>query len=835
MATSLHPERLTEILGEAQKLARQYRHGHYGAAHLMVVVVRKAYGLPRMLEAWGKDGEYLSDWAEMRLENQPPADGIVDTPAADDSADRVLAEAEKVRLRLGTDQIDPFCVLVALITPGVAWSLPQLQTLPLTDQEAMQRILQRGSSESRDRDHEPAELAFAPSMENAPQVPYCQPVPDSYTAKGRLTIGREREIRSMGEALHRHQQTGVLIIGDSGVGKTALLQGFVHHLLNASEDEYVEANLLLLETAKLITGCAHAGELETRLSKALDKARRLPQAILLIDDLNLLLEDKGGGNQVAHTLSNAIATGGVAIVATTTTESYVKKIESNEALVRKLELIRIAEPDLETTVKCLEVHAVALEKHHQLRVAEAALTEAAQLAQRYFKERKLPDAAINLLDRTLTATVQANTRSQQECRALLEELDQLDREQQGQQDPAIRLRALRWLEKQVQQRLSPVLLGQLSDETDASSLQDPDDLRRHLRRVLQELSQRAQHKVAAVTPHEIAALVAHQTGIPMGKIQAQEKEKLLKLEDYLKRRVVGQDQAIRVLSDAIVESRSGLNPPGKPIGSFFFLGPTGTGKTELAKTLAEFLFNDEQAMIRFDMSEFKEEHSAALLYGAPPGYVGYEEGGLLVNKVRQQPYSVVLFDEIEKAHPSVYDIFLQIMDEGHVHDRLGKKGSFVDTIVIFTSNIGSEWIAQQFRSGRIPGSGDLIEIMAGQFRPEFLGRLTEVVPFGPIREDVVARIFDIQIKKVLELLEQKGISMVIDEEARQHFARRGYSDRYGARPIASVIRSQIRRPISRMLVSGALASGMQLRLTLDEDQQAAWKIVDHAQQITVEP
>ena len=833
MATSLHPERLHEILSETQKLARQYRHGHYGAAHLMVVVMRKAYGLPRMLEAWDKDADYFADWAEMRLENQAQADGIVDAPAADDSADRVLAEAEKVRLRLGTDQIDPFCVLVALITPGVAWSLPQLQTLPLTDQEAMQRILLRGTSEPRNRGEESAEPAFALSPENTPQVPYCQPVPEAYTAKGRLTIGREREIRSMGEALHRHQQTGVLIIGDSGVGKTALLQGFVHHLLHASEDEYVDANILLLETAKLITGCAHAGELETRLSKALDKARRLPQAILLIDDLNLLLEDKGGGNQVAHTLSNAIASGGVAIVATTTTESFVKKIESNEALVRKLELIRIAEPDVETTIKCLEVHAVALEKHHQLRVAEQSLAEAAQLAQRYFKERKLPDAAINLLDRTLTATVQANARSQQECRALLEELAQLDREQQGQQD-ATRLRALRWLEKQVQQRLSPVLLGQLSDETDASTLQDPDDLLRHLRRILQELSERAQHKVKSVTPHEIAALVAHQTGIPLGKIQAQEKEKLLKLEDYLKRRVVGQDQAIRVLSDAIVESRSGLNPPGKPIGSFFFLGPTGTGKTELAKTLAEFLFNDEQAMIRFDMSEFKEEHSAALLYGAPPGYVGYEEGGLLVNKVRQQPYSVVLFDEIEKAHPSVYDIFLQIMDEGHVHDRLGKKGSFVDTIVIFTSNIGSDWIAQQFRAGRIPGSGDLIEIMAGHFRPEFLGRLTEVVPFGPIREDVVARIFDIQMKGVLALLEQKGIQMVVSEEARQHFARRGYSDRYGARPIASVIRSQIRRPISRMLVSGALASGMQLRLELDEEQQAAWKILDHARQTTVE-
>ncbi len=835
MVTTEQNERLNEVLNDAKKLARQHRHGTFGAAHLMTAVMKKSSGLAKMLEAWGKDSEYLVEWAEMRLENQLPADGIVDFPLADDSTNRVLAEGEKVRLRLGIDQIDPFCLLVALLTPGVAWSAPQLQTLPITDQEAVHLLSERSFSTPSASNDVQGEISFSPESEPAKSIPYCNPVSDKFIAKGRHTIGREGETRTMSEALHRHHTTGVLIIGDSGVGKTALLQAYTHYLDNETEGEFAEANILLMDTAKLITGCAHQGEIETRLSKAFDKARKLPQCILLIDDLQLLLEDKGGGNNVGHTLSAAIAAGGIAIVATITTESFVKKVEANEALIRKLEIIRISEPDLETTLKCLEVHRVALEKHHQLKITDLALKEAAQLSQRYYKERKLPDAAINLLDRSLAAVAHANLRSQQDCLGLQAELDQMAREVKTGGDADQQMAALHWLGKQIQSKLSPVLLGQLNNETEAAEIQAPLALLQHLQSMLDELSRLALHKTLTVTPTEIAALVAHQTGIPMGKIQAQEKDKLVHLDEYLKRRVVGQDQAITALSDAIVESRSGLNPPGKPIGSFFFLGPTGTGKTELAKTLAEFLFNDEQAMIRFDMSEFKEEHSAALLYGAPPGYVGYEEGGLLVNKVRQQPYSVVLFDEIEKAHPSVYDIFLQIMDEGHIHDRLGKKGSFVDTIVIFTSNIGSEWIAQQFRAGHIPASGELIEIMAGKFRPEFLGRLTEVVPFGPIGEDAVARIFDIQMKKVFALLEQKGIHLEISADARQHFAQSGYSDRYGARPIASVIRSQIRRPISRMLVTGVLNHGMHLRLELDDALQPSWSVAKPSPSTKMEP
>jgi ATP-dependent Clp protease ATP-binding subunit ClpB len=298
------------------------------------------------------------------------------------------------------------------------------------------------------------------------------------------------------------------------------------------------------------------------------------------------------------------------------------------------------------------------------------------------------------------------------------------------------------------------------------------------------------------------------------------------MEQFLKKRVVGQDHALKAVSDAILESRSGLNKKGQPMGSFFLLGPTGTGKTEFAKSIAEFLFNDEKAMIRFDMSEFKEEHSAALLYGAPPGYIGYQEGGLLVNKIRQQPYSVLLFDEIEKAHPSVFDIFLQIMDEGQIHDRLGKEGDFSNALILFTSNIGSDQIADQVSKGEIPLPHQLMDIMTGHFRPEFLARLTEIVPFAPISEEHVARIFEIQLQSLIEALNKQGIGFSMSKDAIQMLAVNGFNAKYGARQLTGVIRNQLRRPISKLIISGELKKGQQIEIFKHEvDQQLDWNII----------
>lgn len=335
----------------------------------------------------------------------------------------------------------------------------------------------------------------------------------------------------------------------------------------------------------------------------------------------------------------------------------------------------------------------------------------------------------------------------------------------------------------------------------------------------------AEDKKPTLDKDYVRDVLAAITGLPIGNIQSEEREKLSNAEEIIHRRLVGQGHAVKSVLDAIYESRSGLNKKGQPIGSFFFLGPTGTGKTELAKALAEFLFNDEAAILRFDMSEYKEEHSVALLYGAPPGYVGYEEGGLLVNQIRQHPYSVVLFDEIEKAHRSVFDLFLQILDEGKLHDRLGRVGDFSNALIIFTSNIGSEYIFQSFESGHIPTHDEMLEIMQGKFRPEFLARLTEILPFSPITKEMIYKIFDIHIKNLVKSLENQGISFEIDDTAKQYITKVGFNTHYGARPVLGIIRKEIRRPLSKMIIAGDIVSGDTVVMKHDVDRnEIVWEI-----------
>ena len=336
-------------------------------------------------------------------------------------------------------------------------------------------------------------------------------------------------------------------------------------------------------------------------------------------------------------------------------------------------------------------------------------------------------------------------------------------------------------------------------------------------KTMNDMSKEAEPRTA-LDASDLTAVVAKQTGIPMGKVQNSERDKLIGGEDTLKNRVVGQDHAVKTVLDSVFESRSGLNKKGQPMGSFFFLGPTGTGKTELSKALAEFLFEDESSLIRFDMSEFKEEHSVALLYGAPPGYVGYEEGGLLVNKIRQKPYSVVLFDEIEKAHKSVFDLFLQILDEGKLHDRLGRVGDFSNALILFTSNIGSEFIVDAFTDGRIPENNELMDIMQGSFRPEFLARLTEIVPFSPIMPEGVVKIFDIHLNGLLKLLAEQNIKLEMTDEVKKQIAAKGYNKQYGARPLIGIIRKELRHPLSKLIISGKVQQGDTVEVSIIDDK-----------------
>jgi ATP-dependent Clp protease ATP-binding subunit ClpA len=523
-------------------------------------------------------------------------------------------------------------------------------------------------------------------------------------------------------------------------------------------------------------------------------------------------------------LKPELARGELTLIGATTNEEYRKYIESDEAFSRRFELVRVHEPDTETAINMLR-HIVGLyEKHHQLKVDPEALREAVFMAKRYSKDRKLPDAAVDIMDRTMAAIKMMGDTSAKELDAVKTTLNKVIKDHSG--DAEILLEQLKWCHKEIKDKISPILLNKLNEEypDQDHDLEIPDVLADHLSDVLDKLIVLAGEKRESVTRSDIAAIISYKTGIPLGKIQSKEKEKLLTAEDMLKKRVVGQAHAIKSVAEAILESRSGLIKSNQPIASFFLLGPTGTGKTELAKSLADFLFNDESFLIRFDMSEFKEEHSVALLYGAPPGYAGYQEGGMLVNKIREKPYSVVLFDEIEKAHPSVFDVFLQILDEGKLHDKLGKEGDFSNAIVLFTSNIGSEFISEKFDKGQVPTPTEMMEVMSRYFRPEFLARLTEIVPFAPISEENVVRIFDIHLRSLTEPLARQGVTLSISPEAKKYLSLSGFTPKYGARQIKSVIRNQLRRPISRRIISGEVSKGSKIHLFMNSEEQLEWDL-----------
>ena len=803
---------LNAALKLAKNMAVAERHKSFGVAHLALAMLYEPTGLREVLEGLGKDIAYMIEWFEVRKESYQSEEIPFDDSFEDREVKKLWEEAVRSKIKLGADTIDAVCVFMAIVREGVIYSAAQIELLGVEEKEFLNQFsissFELSASDSQAIEEMSSGFAFAVNLKT-----------DKIITEGSLVIGREEEVRNILENLERTQNKATLLVGDSGIGKTAIVKAFVKELSENRDHQLQNTLVFGLNVSKLLSGSTSENELSKKTVELFEKLNKLQNtSILVIDDLQVLLENATGkSNLMINVLNSQLSEGATNLIMCISSDAYHKYLEKHP-IHTKLEVLQLEELDHFHLLKCLERHQEHFQRAYQIEISQATLAEAIHLSRRYFKESKLPYGAIDLIDRTLAAVKMSNANTSTTITVFKKELEKLKTSEEKD------FSKLQLWQNTLLSKLSAIISSRLIGSYALTEETPYEEGIAKMEALLVELDALSAHKITCIEPTEIEAIIAVITGIPIGKIQADEKDRLLNIENRLQERVKGQNRAIQTLADAIIESRSGLSNPKQPIGSFFFLGPTGTGKTELTKSLAELLFDDENAMIRFDMSEFKEEHSAALLYGAPPGYVGYEEGGMLVTKIRQKPYSVVLFDEIEKAHSSVYDVFLQIMDEGTIHDKLGRSGDFSNAIIIFTSNIASSWIAEEISKGHTPTSNELIEVMSEYFRPEFLGRLTEVVPFSPITEAVAQDIFLLHLSKLQQqLLQQKNISLSLTEEALHYLSNKGYSQKYGARPIAGIIRNYLKKAISKFIVAQQVKEGETLKVHY-KDNQLIWSI-----------
>lgn len=814
-----YSQEVTKALNIAQKIGRENLNAYYTGAHLLKAMLNRDLSLLKHLENLGVDVFYLEEWAEVRIEESPKSPNRYSCDP-DEIIDEIFAEADQIREILDEQEISLFAILTAISSPGVAFSFDQMKTFPITRNELLKDISAFGE-ETMTGTAEPTKKANKGFIQK-----YCINSKDKIKKKNKkeLLVGRDTEISKITEILCRYSKQNVLIIGDHGVGKTALIEGFVQKvLLKQIPDILGGLEIFELDMGALIAGASYKGEIEDRIKNIAQEMKAIPKSVLIIEEFHSLFGSHGSDSGIINLLKSELSNG-LTLIATSTIEEYTKKIEKEQGLAGMFELLKLEESTDEIHFRMLKQTLEDYQLHHKISIDDQTMKEAIRLSQRYMKEKSLPASAIDLIDHTMSVLKTAGESFLKERNHLVTRIIHLEDNTNNYFEEERKMHA-EWLLKDLTEKTKYLIstADTTLEENELPEFENADSLLSFARDLIAKTEKIAQEKRTHITDFDLALIISQKTNIPIGKLKEEEKQRLNEMEGVLAKRVVGQDHAISIVSEAVLETRSGLSKAGQPIGSFFFLGPTGTGKTELAKSLAEFLFQDENAIIRFDMSEFKEEHSAALLYGAPPGYVGYEEGGLLVNKIRQKPYSIVLFDEIEKAHASVFDVFLQIMDEGKLHDRLGKEGDFSNAIILFTSNIGSEFIVDSFGKGEIPQSSKLLEMMSRFFRPEFLGRLTETIPFAPISKDNALKIFEIHLKKeLLDLAKGLNINLNITQEAKEFLSTEGYDIKYGARPLKGVIRGKLRRPLAKKIVAGEFKDGDNIEISLNE-QEITWK------------
>jgi ATP-dependent Clp protease ATP-binding subunit ClpB len=846
-------DRLKGFIQSAQTLALREGNPQITPEHLLKVLLDDPEGLASGLiqRAGGKPKEAL-ERTEAAIGKQPKVSGGGATqPHMAAALGRVLDQAEQMATKAGDSFVTVERVLQALAMAKEADASKILTESGVTPQSLNTTIndLRKG----RTADSAGAEQAYDALKR------YTRDFTEA-AASGKLdpVIGRDEEIRRTIQVLSRRTKNNPVLIGEPGVGKTAIVEGLAHRIVKGDVPESLkDKKVLSLDLGALVAGAKYRGEFEERLKAVLSEIESAQgQIILFIDEMHTLVGagKADGAMDASNLLKPALARGELHCVGATTLDEYRKHVEKDAALARRFQPVFVPEPTVEDTVSILRGLKEKYELHHGVRIADSALVTAATLSNRYITDRFLPDKAIDLVD-------EAASRLRMQIDSKPEELDELDRriiqlkiEREAlkkENDKASKDR-LEKLEKELvnlEEQASTLtqrwqsekdkLAGaqRLKEQLDAARIELEQAQRRgdlakagelaygvipDLEKKLKDVEE-AEDKAGAiaqevVTPDAIASVVSRWTGIPVDKMLEGEREKLLKMEEQIVKRVVGQDEAVRAVSTAVRRSRAGLQDPNRPMGSFMFLGPTGVGKTELARSLAEFLFDDEHAIIRIDMSEYMEKHSVARLIGAPPGYVGYEEGGALTEAVRRRPYQVILFDEIEKAHPDVFNVLLQVLDDGRLTDGQGRTVDFRNTLIIMTSNLGSEYLVNQAEGEDSDAVRDqVMDVVRGHFRPEFLNRVDEILLFHRLKRTEMTRIVDIQLDRLKKLLADRKITLQLDDKAREWLGDKGYDPAYGARPLKRVIQKYVQDPLAEQVLAGKIHDGETVKISAGKD------------------